>query len=75
MLVSFKCKVAKSTDIETRVCLVSLVNPGVGRLSVVAEVSGGEPKPDLVVGCLHGVRAMDDVASNLFNKAVSSVLY
>ena len=75
MLVSFKCKVAKSTDIEGRVCLVSLVNPGVSCLSVVAEVSGGEPKPDLVVGRLHGVRAMDDVASNLFNKAVSSVLY
>ena len=74
-MVTLKCKVAKSTDIESRVCLISLVNPGVGRLSVVAEVSSGEPKPDLVVGRLHGVRAMDDVASNLLNKAVSSVLY
>ena len=50
-------------------CLVSLVDPGVSGLSVVAEISASEPEPDLVVGGLHGVGAVDDVASNLDNKA------
>ena len=50
-------------------CLVSLVDPGVSGLSVVAEISAAEPEPDLVVGRLHGVGAVDDVASNLDNKA------
>ena len=31
-------------------CLVSLIDPGVGSLGVVAEVRPGEPEPDLVVG-------------------------
>ena len=70
-LVTLKCKVANSITIkELRVCLVSLVYPGIGCLSVVAEVSASEPEPDLVVGRLHRVRAVDDVTSNLVKESI-----
>ena len=56
---------ARRCLLNVEACLVSLIDPGVGSLGVVAEVRPGEPEPDLVVGWLHWVWAVDDVASNL----------
>ena len=52
-------------DMDRKSNLISLIDPGVSRLLIVAEIFLSKPEADLMVSRVHRVRAMADVPPNL----------
>merc|ERR1719392_521516 len=53
-------------DMDRKSNLISLIDPGVSRLLIVAEIFLSKPEADLMVSRVHRVRAMADVPPNLY---------